>query len=259
MGSEANGVCGRYFLTATVTAIAAEFDAGDHLSADATPPPRFNIAPGQLLPIVRRRETGRELASAWWGLLPKWAQDESIASRLINARSETVHEKPSFRDALRHRRCLIPSSGFYEWKREAGGKQPFACLREGGALHAMAGLWEAWRNPETGQTRETCTILTCPANTRLRVVHDRMPVILHPVDWDLWLDPRIERVEPLRALFRSDPARLWTIRPVSRRVNNPRNDDSALLEPEPAESEGHGLFGRSPERGEDTKGETHER
>jgi putative SOS response-associated peptidase YedK len=233
-------VCGRYFLKLTGDEAAGVF------GALARPPvpmePRFNIAPGQKIAAVRSGSAGRELVALSWGLLPPWADDEKIAFRMINARAETAHQKPAFREAFRHRRCLIPASGFYEWKQSPGApKQPFALFREGGETFAMAGLWESWRNPSTGEAKETCTIMTCPANPRLRPIHDRMPVIIPAVDQDLWLDPRLQGVEPLLALMKPDPARHWTIRPVSRRVNTPRNDDAALLDQ--AVDESSGLFG----------------
>lgn len=222
--------------------VAREFRAEVRESASAIELPRFNIAPGQRVPVVRAGERGVELVGLTWGLIPRWADDEKIAYRTVNARSETAHEKPAFRDAFKKRRCLLPATGFYEWKSEgAGPKQPFAARRDGGRLYAMAGLWEAWTDPASGETRETCTVLTCPANTRLRRLHERMPVILPPVEHAVWLDTRVEGVEALRAMLRPDPARHWSAHPVSRRVNNPRHDDPALLEEVMDESEG--LFG----------------
>jgi putative SOS response-associated peptidase YedK len=160
----------------------------------------------------------------------------------MNARSETAHEKPAFRDAFRHRRCLIPSSGFYEWKEGAtGSKQPHAAIRDGGEPHAMAGLWETWDDPVSGDRLETCTVLTCPANARLRGLHERMPVIVPEVDWSMWLDPRVEGVAPLRAVCRPDEARRWHAYPVSTRVNSVKHEGPGLLDEVMDESAG--LFG----------------
>ena len=237
-------MCGRFFLTARLEAILAMFgiEGGAGLDVPGLRVPRFNIGPGQEIPAVMERDGRRVLAHPRWGLVPSWADDPRIGYQTMNARSETAHEKPAFREAFRQRRCLIPSSGFYEWKEGTGGsKQPFAASRDGGSLHAMAGLWETWEDPVRRERLETCTILTCPANTRLRAVHERMPVIIPEVDWELWLDPRVEGVTPLRAMCRADESRRWALRPVSKRVNRVKNDGPDLLDE--ALDESAGLFG----------------
>ncbi|USN98925.1 MAG: SOS response-associated peptidase [Phycisphaeraceae bacterium] len=234
-------MCGRYFLTIAEEDLASAF-GGEVRIPGGFRLPRFNIAPGQDAPVVRASDTGPEIVALRWGLIPSWAEDEKIGYRTINARSETAYEKPMFRDAFRHRRCLIPATGFYEWKEGEGGpKQPYAARREGGALYAMAGLWERWRHPESGDSRQTFTVLTCPANTRLRALHERMPVVLPPVEWSIWLDPRVEGPDALRAMMRPDPAKHWEAYPVSRRVNSPKHDEPSLLDEVMDES--GGLFG----------------
>ncbi len=227
-------MCGRYFLNASLDEVAAAF--GAHAVGDVGVLPRFNIAPGRPAPVVRASETGPEIVALDWGFIPPWED----APKPINARGETAHEKPMFRDAFRHRRCIIPATGFYEWKTEGDAqKQPFAAVRDGGTLFAMAGLW----SPEhaSDEARGSFTILTCPANARLRPLHERMPVVLPPVDWSMWIEPRVEGVGALRALIKPDAAKHWDAWPVSRRVNNPRYDEPTLLERH-EEHEG-GLFG----------------
>lgn len=223
--------------------LSAAFEAAPRLGEQAPSLPRYNIAPGQPVHAVRAGSGGtRELTTLDWGLVPPWAEDRAIGYRMINARSETAHEKPAFRDSFRHRRCLIPSNGFYEWKSGASeDKQPYAIRRDGGALHAMAGLWTRWRDPASGKSLETCTVLTCPANARLRGLHERMPVVLPRVEWTLWLDAEVEGETALRAMMKPDPARRWGAYPVSRRVNNVRHDGPGLLD-EVTDDSG-GLFG----------------
>jgi putative SOS response-associated peptidase YedK len=170
----------------------------------------------------------REFALVRWGLIPSWAQEAGMGNRLINARAETAAEKPAFRYAFRKRRCLIPADGFYEWQKQGSKKQPFLVRRRDGHPLALAGLWEVWRSPEQ-QDIESCTILTTAANDAVRPLHDRMPAILEPKDYDLWLDSQVqepERVQPLLRPYRSEDLVLV---PVSPRVNNPRNDDADVL------------------------------
>jgi len=196
--------------------------------------PRYNLAPTQDAPaVLRHPESGaRVLRSLRWGLVPSWARDARGGARLINARSETAAEKPAFRAAFVRRRCLIPAAGFYEWKRREQGRQPhWIRLRTGGPL-AFAGLWERWLAPDAAgpdATLYTFTILTCPANALVAGLHDRMPAILAPAGYAAWLDPDAARPD-LEALLVPYPAELMEAWPVSLRVNNPRNDDAALLD-----------------------------
>ena len=195
--------------------------------------PRYNIAPSQGILVVRAAPDGvdgaREAAVLRWGLVPSWAKDPDIGNRMINARAETVAEKPSFRAAFRRRRCLVPATGFYEWQAANGPKTPYNIGMADGGLFAMAGLWEHWTAPD-GAAVETCAILTTEANELLRPIHARMPVIVAPGDFDLWLDPALAMPELLEPLLRPfDPAAM-AAHPVSRHVNNVRNDDPACLE-----------------------------
>jgi len=220
-------VCGRYVLTTPGEVLAQIFET-------APPPeetlaaivPRYNISPTQTVPIVRLSSaaaTTRELALVQWGLVPHWAKDPAIGNSLINARAETAAEKPSFRDAMKRRRCLIPADGFYEWKKLGKGKQPFLIRMQGGSTFAFAGLWSHWKNPETGANLETCAILTTTPNELTATVHDRMPVILPAASQGLWLDPAADS-STLTGLFLSFPAAEMEAFPVSKRVNSPANE-----------------------------------
>ena len=220
-------MCGRYSLTSPVESLVDLFDAGPLGDYG----PRYNIAPSQMVPVVRLDGDG-DRAWAWlkWGLIPSWAKDPAIGNRMINARSETVSEKPSFRAAFRRRRCLIPADGFYEWQSRDGAKQPHLIAATDGGQLAFAGLWEHWQDAE-GAVIESCTIITTEANDRLRPIHPRMPVIVAPAHFDFWLAASETAGEMLRPLFAPLPDDSLTARPVSRRVNDPRNDDPGCQEP----------------------------
>ena len=218
-------MCGRYELHTQPAALALAFGV-------PFPPqmrPRYNIAPMQDVPIVRRSAAGeRELVEVRWGLVPRWAKDPAIGNRMINARAETLAEKPSFRTALKKHRCLLPADGFYEWKQaSSGAKQPIHIGMKDGAPFALAGLFERWLSP-AGEVLDTCTIITTRSNALLAPLHDRMPVILAPVAFDRWLDVANEDTADLFAPF---PADAMTYYPVSARVNSVRNDDAKLIEP----------------------------
>ncbi len=221
-------MCGRYSLTSPAEALSRLFRA----PAPAGLAPRYNIAPTQTVLAVRLAADGetREMVGLRWGLIPSWAKDPEIGNRLINARAETVAEKPSFRASFRRRRCLVPASGFYEWRPVNGAKQPYHCALADGAPFAIAGLWERWSDAD-GAEIETCTLLTTEANALLAPIHARMPVIVAAEDHALWLDVDLKMTELLEPVMRPfDPARM-AAQPVSRRVNNVRNDDTACLEP----------------------------
>jgi putative SOS response-associated peptidase YedK len=217
-------MCGRYELHTHPAAIALAFGL-------AHPPhiqPRYNIAPMQDVPIVRLNAAGeRELTQVRWGLVPRFAKDPSIGSRMINARSETALERNAFRNAFLRHRCLLPASGFYDWKTTPWGKQPLHVQRKDGGPMGLAGLYERWLSPE-GQVLDTCTILTTDANSLLRATHDRMPVIVPPDDYARWLDTSASDVEDLLRPYPDDEL---TVHPVSTRVNAVRNDDPSLIEP----------------------------
>lgn len=192
-------------------------------------PPHYNVTPTQPVPVIREVSDGsRQLTMMRWGLVPTWAKE--VGEGLINARSETAAEKPSFRHALRQRRCIIPSSGFYEWAKVDGKKVPHYVRMTDGSPMPFAGLWESWRSPE-GQALETCTILTTTANATVAPIHDRMPVILHPDEFGLWLDRQVHEVEKLVPLFTPYPSDRLTAYPVSSLVNSPANDSPACIGP----------------------------
>jgi len=193
--------------------------------------PRYNIAPSQQVAAVRlaKDSNDRELVRVTWGLVPFWAKDRKIGYKMINAKCETVAQKPAFRAAFRDRRCLVPANGFFEWKRDSGRKQPYFIHLSGEGLVAFAGLWERWTAPE-GDVLESCTILTTCANKLVSSIHDRMPVIVDPADFALWLDRSVKNAEQLTRLFEPYPAEQMTKRAVSTRVNSPSNDDPACIE-----------------------------
>ena len=195
---------------------------------------RFNIAPTQPVPAIRQVRQGRKPTLLRWGLVPSWAKDPSIGSRMINARGETVADKPSFRGPLRYRRCLIPADGFYEWaKGEGGTKQPYYVTLCEGRPFAFAGLWEHWEGLD-GAAIESCTIITTQANEVLADIHERMPVILHRADYDRWLDPGFQDTNKLQQLLAPYPAHQMGRAAVSTFVNSPRNESAACIEPLPS-------------------------
>lgn len=223
-------MCGRYVLD-NEGIIAFEKFARSEEAAGLIRP-RFNIAPTQQAPVVLLSEAERQpvMRLMSWGLLPAWAKDAAMASKLINARGETLAEKPSFRAAFRSTRCLVPASGFYEWRKDGARKTPFYIRRSDCPAFAMAGLYSRWRSPE-GVQRDTYTIITTEANSALQSLHERMPVILDPDDWGRWLGQQEATADELQALLRPCEPALISMYEVSTRVNSPRSDDSTLLEP----------------------------
>lgn len=226
-------MCGRFARKSTQEVLAEWFG----LSPEEMPffAPSYNVAPQSTQPVVRlsRDNAGREMTLMRWGLVPFWAKDSKIAYSTINARAEEAASKPAFREAMKRRRCLVPADAFYEWQRlDAKTKHPFAFALASGKPYAFAGLWESWQAKEQADTPplETFTILTTDPNELMEPVHNRMPVILAPKDYDRWLDPG----DPLRPpvdLLRPYPAELMRAWPVADRVGNVRNNDADLLRP----------------------------
>ncbi|UCE85403.1 MAG: SOS response-associated peptidase [Deltaproteobacteria bacterium] len=221
-------MCGRFTLTSSGQELAQRFELGEV----PTLAPRFNIAPSQDVAIVRQPAgtAGRLLELRRWGLVPRFARDPRIGNRMINARSETLHERRAFRDAFRKRRCLVPADGFFEWRRRGGVAQPYYIRRVSNGPFAFAGLYEHWEGPE-GACVDSCTVITTDANARIRAVHERMPVILDPAAFALWLDPAVDAAERLAPLLAPCPDDWLELHPVSPRVNDPTWDAPSCIEP----------------------------
>jgi putative SOS response-associated peptidase YedK len=219
-------MCGRYAITTAPEAIRRLFGI-------TGPTPNFaahyNAAPGLELPVVRRdpKSGERVLSPLLWGLIPYWAKDRKIAWRTINARGETVKTAAAFKSAYVKRRCLVPADAFYEWKKIGKGKQPYAIAMRDRQPFAFAGLWENWKDPASGQWVRTFTILTTAPNALVAPLHDRMPVILTPADYERWLGEEPDPADLIRP-YPPDAMAAW---PVSTRVNKADNDDAAILEP----------------------------
>ena len=222
-------MCGRFSQTQSGKAIAAAFN----LSAQPDPSPRYNIAPTQPVSAIAQPEETREFRIFRWGLVPSWSKDPKIGNRMFNARSETVAEKPSFRAPFKRRRCLVIADGFYEWLRDGKTKQPFYIQMNSESLFGLASIWDTWTGAD-GSYLETCTILTTEPNELMEPIHNRMPVIIHPEDYDLWLDPTVQIKDPLMHLLRPYEAEEMQAYPVSTVVNNARNESPECVEPLPA-------------------------
>jgi putative SOS response-associated peptidase YedK len=218
-------MCGRFALIVDAAVLADVFEVDPPRELK----PRFNIAPTQTIPIVRAGEGDqREWAMVRWGLVPSWARDEKMGARMINARGETVAEKPSFRSAVKSRRCLIPADGFYEWVRDGEAKRPYFIHFANARPFAFAGLWERWQG-HGSEPLETCTIITTTPNELVAELHDRMPAILPPADFAEWLEPEPLAADRLQDLLRPHPAEGMEAYPVSIHVNSPRNDDPMCI------------------------------
>lgn len=225
-------MCGRYVLKSSPQRLREVFGIeGPDTAHSETWRPRYNLAPQQDAPVVRCLEGQRRLDLLRWGLLPAWAKDPALGNRLINARSETVADKPAFRSAFKSRRCIVPADGFYEWQQQPAGKQPFYIHRQDGELLAMGGLWEQWTSP-SGEQVPTFSILTMAANAWMQPLHERMPVILEGDALDAWLDPATQPSQ-LQALFRPLPLDVLTAYPVTRAMGNVRHDRPDNLDPLP--------------------------
>jgi putative SOS response-associated peptidase YedK len=237
-------MCGRYTSTSPPPILAEQFVV-DEVKLDDDLEPRWNVAPTlPVLVVAESRSSGkRRLGTMRWGLVPSWAKDIAVGNRMINARAETVSSKPAYKRALSRRRCIIPADAFYEWKvvgetttktgRKKQLKQPYAIARADGQPLAFAGLWEVWHDPENpdGDPLRSCVIITTEANEALSSIHDRMPVVLGPEDWDRWLDPDVEDPEKVTGLLVPAPSGdfvTWPVRPL---VNSPGNEGEELIEP----------------------------
>ncbi len=219
-------MCGRFVLIADPNVIQQSFN----LDSTVDFAPRYNIAPTQYVPIITN-EHPRALSLLRWGLIPSWAKEESIGNKLINARAEGIGDKPSFRSAIKRRRCLVPASGFYEWQKGDGkSKTPMYIHLKDADVFAFAGLWEVWHSLDGSELR-TFTIITTNANDFMQPIHDRMPVILHPSDYDQWLEPGDVPASVLQPLLRPYELAAMTAYAVSRAVNTPSIDDPQLIEP----------------------------
>ncbi|MBW4562176.1 MAG: SOS response-associated peptidase [Mojavia pulchra JT2-VF2] len=221
-------MCGRFTLNQAAAVLAQAFDVEAVPNLEA----QYNIAPTHMVATALHNleSNKREFQYLRWGLIPSWAKDPTIGAKLINARAETVVEKPSFRSAFKHRRCLVLADGFYEWQRQASKKQPFYFRVQDGQPFAFAGLWEKWRSPSIEEI-VSCTILTTAANKLLQPIHDRMPVILSPDDYNLWLDPEVQTPDVLQQLLRPYPAEAMTSYPVSTLVNKPQHNTPECIMP----------------------------
>ena len=231
MWKNAATMCGRYTLSTPGEVIAEIFDLSEEPELAA----RYNVAPTQEVATLRAGDDGeRRFSTLRWGLVPHWADDPSIGNRMINARSESVADKPAFRTSFKRKRCLVLADGFYEWQKVSGGKkQPWYFRLENGEPFAFAGLWASWKPKDGGddEVLETCTLLTTDANALVKKAHHRHPVILPPEHLDLWLDPNVTDKEPLLAVLGPlDPEKMIAY-PVSTRVNSPANDDPSVIEP----------------------------
>ncbi|WP_138498841.1 SOS response-associated peptidase [Nostoc sp. PA-18-2419] len=221
-------MCGRFTLNQSAEALAKVFDVQQLPDL----PTGYNIAPTQIVATVLQNPESkkREFQQLHWGLIPSWAKDPGMGAKLINARAETVAEKPAFRSAFKHRRCLVLADGFYEWQRQQGKKQPFYFRLQDGQPFGFAGLWEKWHSPANEEII-SCTILTTAANELLQSIHERMPVILEPQDYELWLDSQQQTPQTLQQLLRPYPAPAMTAYPVSTLVNNSRHHSPECIKP----------------------------
>lgn len=220
-------MCGRFIRTTPIERYAALFNAPGRVDVQSS----YNIAPSSQIVVARNNpQGGRELLTLKWGLVPAWSKEPRTEFSTINARAETIDEKPAFRAAFQSRRCLIASDGFYEWKKNAdGSKQPYFIRLSDSKPFAFAGIWERW--VREGQILESCAIIVTSANTLVAPIHDRMPVILSPDYYDAWMNPKETKASALKSLLLPYPSNRMKAYPISSRVNSPRNDERTLLIP----------------------------
>jgi len=220
-------MCGRFTLHTPESRIREAFNLV-HSEALGLKP-RYNIAPSQQIPIIRNTVSGRKMVMAKWGLLPHWSKAAKTRYSIINARIETVAEKPAYRTPFKHRRCLIPADGFYEWKVVDGRKIPHHIRMRDGGVFALAGLWDHWEGE--GESMESCSIIVMPANEIMRPLHDRMPVIIGPAHYEPWLDSRVTDRAEIMGYLNSAPSTSLVTYQVSTWVNSPKHDDKPCMEP----------------------------
>jgi putative SOS response-associated peptidase YedK len=224
-------MCGRFVSATPPDQVAAYFGAE---APEALLEPSWNVAPTTDVYAVLADGSTRRLDAFHWGLVPRWAKDVKIGSRMINARAESLATKGAYKHAFQRRRCIVPADGFYEWQKRPGEKtkQPYFIHRPDGEPYAFAGLWETWKGPDGkgDEVLRSCTIITTTPNSEMAKIHDRMPVILPPDAWDTWLDPDQQDLELLGRLLVPAPPQLITLRPISTQVNNVRNDGPELMD-----------------------------
>ena len=220
-------MCGRFTLQTPESKIREAFNLpiGDKLGLS----PRYNIAPSQDIPIIRGTENGPELAMAHWGLVPHWSKEPTTKYSTINARIETVAEKPTYRTSFKSRRCLIPADGFYEWKVINGHKIPYYIHMQKGGVFAFAGIWDRWE--AEGKTLDSFSIIVMPANEVMKPIHERMPAIIAPSHYDLWLDQRMTEKDEIMGYLNSAPSSSLKFYPISPWVNSPQHDDERCIRP----------------------------
>jgi putative SOS response-associated peptidase YedK len=213
-------MCGRFTLRTPAIELVRFFELVAPIHELAV---RWNVAPTQKVLAIRKGDQGREPSWLRWGLIPSWAKDSKIGNSLINARADTIAEKPSFRSAFKQRRCLVVADGYYEWKQTTEGKIPYLMTLQDNSPFAFAGIWERWKNP-SGEVIETCSTVTTEPNALVAMVHDRMPVILKPDDYNQWLDPAFQDTEQLKAMLVAYPPEEMKVEEVSKAINNARNE-----------------------------------
>lgn len=223
-------MCGRFVIISPPVAMRELFRYPEQPNF----PPRYNVAPTQPIPIVRISERARHFALVRWGLIPAWVKDPKAFTLLINARGESVNDKPAFRNAMKYRRCLVPADGFYEWKREGAVKRPYFVGLKDGAPFAFAGLWENWIGPN-GEEVESAAIVTTDASPSIAHIHHRMPVMLPPESFEAWLDTANVDAQQAALLFKPVPDEKLEAREISDAVNKVANDTPALLAPRAAD------------------------
>jgi putative SOS response-associated peptidase YedK len=228
-------MCGRAYSTYTEEELFLRYLSGRPVKIPVLKP-RYNIAPSQDVVILRQVENQKQFDLFKWGLIPFWAKDTKVGYKMINARAETVGEKPSFKNAYQKRRCIIPLSGFYEWKRDQQVKRPYCIFMKDHTIMSLAGIWERWKSPQEDQEVFSFSIITTQANSLMEKIHDRMPVILDQKDEEAWLDPKNESISELNRLLDPCPSEKIDAYEISSLVNSPKNDVPQVLKPTAAAS-----------------------